>query len=83
MSRENFYILFEEAQKKFEEYQKDKKASGGGDFFRTLKVRNSEIFSQAVVSSALEGRLLYRDASELLNIKASKINDYAHKLGFR
>ena len=83
ISRENFYILFEEAQKKFEEYQKDKKASGGGDFFRTLKVRNSEIFSQAVVSSALEGRLLYRDASELLNIKASKINDYAHKLGFR
>jgi|FLOH01.1.fsa_nt_gi Zn-dependent peptidase ImmA (M78 family)/transcriptional regulator with XRE-family HTH domain len=83
ISREVFYTLFAEAQRKFEEYQSTKPVSGGGDFFRTLKVRNSGIFSQAVVTSALEGKLLYRDASALLNIKASKINDYAYKLGIR
>ncbi len=79
-----FKILFNEAKKSFEEYEKNVKPSSGGDFFRTLKVRNSEIFSQAVVSSALEGRLLYKDAASLLGVKkASVVNEYAHKLGIK
>jgi len=82
--QELFKILFNEAKKSFEEYEKNMKPSSGGDFFRTLKVRNSEIFSQAVVSSALEGRLLYKDAASLLGVKkASVVNEYAHKLGIK
>lgn len=83
ISREVFNNLYDEAKTEFEEYQASKNDSSGGDFFRTLKVRNSAIFSYAVVSSTLEGKLLYRDASALLNIKASKINDYANKLGIK
>lgn len=78
----DFYTLFSEAQSEFEEFKRRQQRSTGGDFYRTLKVRNSETFSHAVVSSALEGRILYKDASLLLNIKASKLNDYARKLGY-
>lgn len=80
--KNDFYTLFAEAKSEFEEYKRSQQPVGGGDFYRTLRVRNSETFSHAVVSSALEGRILYKDASLLLNIKASKLNDYARKLGY-
>jgi Zn-dependent peptidase ImmA (M78 family) len=84
ISGEKFYTLFAQEQRAFEEYDQNKQSSPGGpDFFVMLKIRNSEIFSQAIISSALEGKLLYRDAAALLNIKASKINEYAQKLGIK
>jgi Zn-dependent peptidase ImmA (M78 family) len=43
--------------------------SGGGDFYRTLGVRENQYFVRAVVSSALEGKTLFRDAFRLLSIK--------------
>lgn len=82
IARSDFYTLFAEAKSEFEDFQRRQQPVGGGDFYRTLRVRNSETFSHAVVSSALEGRILYKDASLLLNIKASKLNDYARKLGY-
>ncbi|MBE9176725.1 ImmA/IrrE family metallo-endopeptidase [Synechocystis salina LEGE 06155] len=43
--------------------------SGGGDFYRTLGVRENQYFIRAVVSSALEGKTLFRDAFRLLSLK--------------
>jgi len=42
----------------------------GGDFYRTLKVRVSKTFVQAVVANTLEGHTLFRDAYQMLGIRS-------------
>ncbi len=55
---------------------------GGGDFYRTLKTRVGRRFAEAVVASALEGRLLYRDAYQMLGIRKSGVFErLTHELG--
>ena len=82
---DTFQELYAKAKELFEKYQNEKKREdeSGGNFYRTLKVRMSERFSHAVVVSALEGKLLYKDAGTLINMNASKINDYARELGIK
>lgn len=62
---------------------KNRKSSGGGpSYFQTKKAQISNLFSRAVVSEALSGQLLLREASQLLgDIKPSKIADFAKELG--
>lgn len=69
----------------WEFYQREMKAfkrkkSSGGDFNITAGARNSALFSSAVVAEALSGRMLLRDAGNLLGIQPSKIKTYASKL---
>ena len=55
---------------------------GGGNFYHTLKTRVGRRFAEAVVVSALEGRLLYRDAYQMLGIKKSGVFErLTHELG--
>ena len=51
--------------------QPDKK--GGGDFYRTALVRNGKRFTRAVLSSAMSGALLLRDAGGLLHMKPATL----------
>lgn len=67
-----------------EEWQKvkEKQKSRGGNYYNTKPAKESKRFSTAVVEAALEGRLFYRDAMELLNIKSTKtFKSYAKELG--
>ena len=54
----------------------DKKASAGGDFYRTLGVRVSKAFARALVESTLEGQTLFRDAYRLLGV--AKTETFEH-----
>lgn len=45
----------------------------GGNFYHNLLARNSKILTFAVLTAAAEGRLTYRDASRLLNVRAAII----------
>lgn len=54
---------------------------GGGNFYRTAGAKNSFRFSQAVVTEALSGRLLLREAGRLLGVQPSKIREFAGQLG--
>ncbi len=54
--------------------------SSGGDFYRTAGVKNSSKLSSAIVSEALSGRMLLRDAGQLLGVPPHAIKTYARKL---
>ncbi|CAM4101220.1 XRE family transcriptional regulator [Vibrio neonatus] len=53
---------------------------GKGDFNINAGAKNSKLLSSAVVAEALSGRMLLRDASNLLGIKPNNIKTYARKL---
>lgn len=55
------------------------KKADGGNFYRTADGKNSKRFSRAVLSEALSGRLLLRDAGKLLGIQPAKVRSYAEK----
>lgn len=54
--------------------------SNGGSFYRTADSKNSKRFSRAVLSEALSGRLLLREAGRLLGIQPAKVRTYAEKI---
>lgn len=47
----------------------ERRGTEGGDFYRTLNVRVSKPFAQAIVISTLEGQTLFRDAYRMLGIR--------------
>lgn len=49
----------------------------GGDFYRTIKARNSNKLTSAILSAAFEGKLLYRDAARLLGVKVKTLEGIA------
>lgn len=56
---------------------------GGGDFYAAYFHRANRRFAAAVVVSALEGRLSYRDAHNLLGVSKTKtFNEIANWLGY-
>lgn len=63
-------------------YAAREKEPGGPNYYRTKKAQISPSFSRAVVSQALSGQLLLREASDLLDgIKPAKIARFAGELG--
>ena len=71
----------------FEQYdievsrQKPLRKSKGGDPHATYWTRNSKRFTAAVVFSAFEGQMLYRDAARFLGVKVKTLQGLADKLG--
>lgn len=53
----------------------------GGNFYRTAGAKNSLRFAQAVVTEALSGRLLLREAGRLLGVQPNKIREFADQIG--
>lgn len=62
---------------------KEREASANGPtYFKTKKAQISQLFSKAVVSEALNGKLLLRDAGWMLGMKPASITKFAQELGF-
>ena len=60
----------------------NRKSSGGGDFYRTMKVKVGGRFARALMISTLEGHTLQRDAFRMLSIKkTSTFNELGRQLG--
>ena len=64
-------------EKKKRDKEKDKP---GGNFYRTQDVRLGTRFAYAVVSAAKQGRLLYRDAYKLTDLRGATFERYAEIL---
>lgn len=76
-----YWSFYESQRDKWTRSRED--SEGGGDYYRTLKTRNGTRFSQAVLSSAYEGRLLFREAAALLGTSVGNLDHYAKDMGVR
>lgn len=80
ISREDYQHFIHE--QKLAHQQRTKKESGGPNYFRTKKAQISVSFSRAVLSQALSGQMLLREASDLLDgIQPSRLSKFAEELG--
>jgi len=61
----------------FKRKRAQKEKGGGGNFYATQASRLGRPFSDAVVRSVREGRLLYSDAHRLLGMKGDTFNKFA------
>lgn len=82
IDRAQFFEFYEEVQsewhkKKAEE--KKKKKSGGPNFYDVQDVRLGKRFAYAVIRAAREGRMLYREAYQLTDLKGETFNRYADR----
>jgi len=79
-----YNAYYQNAMSEWEEHKARQDNNQGGDYYRTKGAKESRLFSQAVVSATLEGKLLYRDAFKLLNIKKTKVfEQYAKEIGVK
>ena len=62
---------------------RQKQKPSGGNFWAAQSVRVGLRFGAAVVKSAREGKLLYRDAYNLTGLSGGTFDRFAEKLGFQ
>lgn len=80
-SRTEFFSFWNAYQE--DERRRQKQKPSGGNFWATQNVRVGPRFGAAVVKSAREGRLLYRDAYNLTGLSGGTFDRFAEKLGFQ
>ena len=75
IKEEQFKIKYEEAEEKYKNFitkQNEDKKNGGGNYYNSVKSRESQLFAKSVILSTLSGETTYRDALNLLDIKTIK-----------
>lgn len=65
------------------EKEEDKSAGESGNFYNAFRARNSNTLINVIIGSALEGKELYKEASDLLGIKVNTIESVAVHFGIR
>lgn len=69
LNRETFHTLWtERSEVALEVMKKTKPKRQRGDFYRTLRVRNSPQFTRTLLLALLDGRVVQREAAMLLNV---------------
>jgi len=63
-----------------EEFRNRERSSGGPNYYLVQKGQISERFSRALVSETLSGRVLLREAAQLLGMKPNNIAKFAKEL---
>ncbi len=74
----DFWNAYQEDERRGQEQKQSK-----GDFWATQNVRIGSRFGAAVVRSAREGKLLYREAYHLTGLSGTTFDRFAEKLGFQ
>jgi Zn-dependent peptidase ImmA (M78 family) len=73
-----FFRFYEQDQEDWRRRKAEqRKKKGGGDFYRTQDVRLGRRFASAVVRAVREGRILYRDAYRLTDLRGETFNRYS------
>jgi Zn-dependent peptidase ImmA (M78 family) len=82
ISKAEFFQFYERDQDEWRRRKAEEKKhkKGGPNFYDVQDVRLGKRFAYAVVRAAHEGRLLYRDAYELTDLKGETFSRYAGRL---
>jgi Zn-dependent peptidase ImmA (M78 family)/transcriptional regulator with XRE-family HTH domain len=82
LSESEYWKKFEEERARFEKKkEEDAEKKGGGDFYRTMPIRNSRRLTQTVVNALKERRIPLRDAAGLLSVKIPTLRKIVEHLG--
>ncbi len=79
ITRERFFELYEEGRTKWAERRSA--ASPGGDYYKSVPIRNSRLLTEVVLESVASSETLIRDASRLLGVKPANIPKLRESLG--
>jgi len=63
-----------------EAYRNRERSGSGPNYYSTKKAQISQSFSKAVVSQALSGQIMLREAAQLLGMKPGNIEKFAQEL---
>jgi Zn-dependent peptidase ImmA (M78 family) len=81
ISRATFFAFYEKDQQEWRNRKEEQKLKKGGPgFYMVQDVRLGRKFAYAVVRAAREGRLPYREAYRLTDLKGETFNRYADRL---
>ena len=64
------------------QYENKEKGKGGPTHYMTLKSHTSEKFARALLSETLSGKVLLRDASQMLMVKPNNLKTFAKEYNF-
>jgi Zn-dependent peptidase ImmA (M78 family) len=78
ITKPEFFLFYEKDREDWQRLKAEhRKKKTGGDFYRTQDVRLGRRFASTVVRATREGRILYRDAYRLTDLKGETFNRYA------
>ena len=80
VDRESFFAFYREYIG--EERHKIENSGSGGDFYNNQNTRVGQTFATNVIRAALEGRLSFREAYHLTDLRGGTFQEYASRLGF-
>jgi len=82
INRARLFAFYRKDQEEWQErkVREKKDRKGGPSFYTVQDIRLGRRFAYAVVCAAREGRLLYRDAYRLTDLKGDTFNEYANRL---
>ena len=80
VDRESFFVLYREYIA--EERRKTPRPGNGGNFYINQNLRVGQMFATNVIRAALEGRLSFREAYGLTDLRGGTFQEYASRLGF-
>lgn len=77
ISKPRFFEFYKQDREDWQRRRRQEKKRKGGDFYRNQDVRLCRRFASAVVRAVREGRILYREAYQLTDLKGETFNRYA------
>jgi len=80
VSREEFFSFYDEYIKRERKTRSD---SDGGNFYNTQNTRVGERFAIQVILAAKEGRVSFKEAYDLTDLRGGAFQEYASRLGVR
>ena len=80
VDRESFFVFYREYIG--EERRNTPNPGSGGNFYNNQSMRVGQLFAINVIRAALEGRLSFREAYDLTDLRGGTFQEYASHLGF-
>lgn len=81
ISKEDFFQFYQSWQES--EWSSKQARSPGGNFMNNQNVRIGKLFGTAVIRAVREGRLTYREAYSLTNLKSKNFDEFVEKIEAR